>query len=152
GVLEPLQRDPGWLVQAHILREYGVALAGPDPWTLVAPVAVGDLRRTVAASTPEWLEALLADPDRLRHHASRTYLVLTPCRILYTLANDAVASKQVAGRWAQAGLDERWTWLIGRALTWRKDLPATPGPATTEGDVAATLELVQYVLARCQAE
>jgi hypothetical protein len=152
GVLEPPQRDPGWLVQAHLLREYGVALAGPDPRTLVAPVAAGDLRRTVAASTPEWLEALLADPARLRHRGPQTYIVLTLCRVLYTLVHDAVASKQAAARWAQAALDKRWTALIGRALAWRKDLPATPSPTTTEGDVAATLELIQYVLARCRDE
>ncbi|HEX5414494.1 MAG TPA: aminoglycoside adenylyltransferase domain-containing protein [Chloroflexota bacterium] len=147
GVLEPLHRDRGWLIQGHLLREFGVALVGPDPRTLIAPVAPGDLRRTIAASAPEWLAALLADPTELRRSGSHTYLVLTLCRVLYTLANDAVASKQVAGRWAQAELGDRWAALIGSALAWRKDLPTRE---IAEGDFAETVELLRFVLARCR--
>jgi hypothetical protein len=150
GVLEPLHRDSGWLIQGHLVREFGVALAGPDPRTLVDPVRPGDLRRTVAASSPEWLESLLAEPDQLRRWGFHTYLVLTLCRMLYTLAHDAVASKQVAGRWAQKVLGERWSALIGNALAWRKDIPGAPGPETSDGDVDATLELIRYTLARCR--
>jgi hypothetical protein len=148
GVLEPLHRDSGWLIQGHLMREFGVALAGPDPRTLVAPVGPGDLRRAVAASSPEWLESLLANPEELRHRGFRTYLILTLCRMLYTLAHDAVASKQVAGRWAQGAFGERWSGLIGNALAWRKDIPGAPGPETS--DVDATLELIRYTLARCR--
>jgi predicted nucleotidyltransferase len=149
GVLEPLHRDSGWLIQGHLLREFGVALAGPDPRTLVDPVGPGDLCRTVAASAPEWLELLLADPDQLHHRGFHTYLILTLCRMLYTLARDAVASKQVAGRWAQGVLGERWSTLIGDALAWRKDLPGELGWVTADNDVDATLELIRYTLARC---
>src|SRR5258708_39979296 len=91
GVLEPLQRDSGWLIQGHILREYGVPLAGPDPRTLVDPVAPDDLRQAMAGSAPERLERLVADPDQLRHRDFHTYLGLTLCRIFYSLPNDAVA-------------------------------------------------------------
>src|SRR5258708_28372320 len=152
GVLEPLQRARGWLMQGHILREYGVPLAGPGPRTLVDPVAPDDLRQAMAGSAPEWLERLVADPDQLRHRDFHTYLVLTLCRILYTLANDAVASKQVAGRWAQVALGERWAALIGRALAWQKDPPGKQGPVTTDGDVEETLELIRYALVRCNVE
>jgi hypothetical protein len=151
GILEPLHRDRGWLIQGHILREHGVALAGPDPRTLVDPVEPGDLRRTVAESTPEWLEPLLVEPDQLRQRGFHTYLVLTLCRILYTLAHDAVASKQVAGHWAQEALGERWSSPVADALAWRKDIPDTPGQVTPDGDVRATLELIRYTLARCRA-
>lgn len=151
GVLEPLHRDSGWLIQGHILREYGVALAGPDPKILVDPVASGDLRKAIAASAPEWLEALLADPADLLQRGFHAYLVLTLCRVLYTLAKDAVASKQAAGRWAQATLGERWAKLIERALAWRKDNPGMQGQVTTDSDVDETVELIRYVLARCHA-
>lgn len=147
GVLEPLHRDRGWLIQGHILREYGVALAGPDPRTLVAPVAPDDLRKTIAASVPEWLEVLLADPTELRRAGFQAYLVLTLCRVLYTIENDAVASKQVAGRWAQVAMGEQWTQLIGDALAWRKD---TPDRETADNKIAETKELIRHVLARCQ--
>jgi predicted nucleotidyltransferase len=149
GVLEPLHRDAGWLVQGHILREYGVPLAGPDPKTLVEPVRPNDLRQATAKGTTEWLESLLGNADELRRPGFHVYVVLTLCRVLYTLANDAVASKQVAGRWARTTLDARWTGLVERALAWRKDLPERPGQ-TTDGDVAKTLELIRYTLARCR--
>jgi predicted nucleotidyltransferase len=150
GVLEPLHRDLGWLIQAHLLREYGVALVGPDPRTLVDPVAPGDLRQVVAATIPDWLEPLLAKPDGLRQPGFRAYLVLTLCRVLYTLAHDAVASKQVAGRWARATVDRRWAGLIGRALAWRKDLPVSPGSPMPAADIDSTIDMIQYVLARCR--
>jgi predicted nucleotidyltransferase len=152
GVLEPLQRDRGWLIQGHILREYGVPLAGPDPRTLVDPVAPDDLRQAMAESAPEWLEQLLANPEQLRHRGFHAYLVLTLCRILYTVANDAVASKQVAGRWAQVAVGERLAELIGRALAWQKDPPGKHGPETMDRDVDETLELIRYVLTRCNVE
>jgi predicted nucleotidyltransferase len=147
--LEPLQRDPGWLIQAHLLREFGVALIGPDPRTLVDPVKPGDLRRVAATSVPEWLAALLADPALLRHAGFHAYLVLTLCRVLYALAHDAAVSKQVAGGWAQGALDERWARLVGRALAWRKDPPGTEDRPTPDLDVAETLSLIRYTLVRC---
>lgn len=152
GILEPLHRDPGWLIQSHLFRAHGVALIGPDPRTLVDPMAPGDLRRASAASQCEWLEALLADPSKLRPTGPHAYLVLTLCRVLYTLEHDAVAPKQAAGHWAQTALGERWSSLIGLALAWRKDLRRSPRAATSDHDLAETLELIRYVLARCHAE
>jgi predicted nucleotidyltransferase len=149
GVLEPLHRDPGWLVQGHILRAYGVALAGPDPKTLVDPVGLDELRRAAAAGVPEWLEPLLADPSELSRPGFHTYLVLTLCRVLFTVANDAVASKQAAGRWAQSALGGRWLGLIEHALAWRKDRPETARPVS-DRDEAETVELIRYTLARCR--
>lgn len=150
GILEPLHRDPGWLVQSHVLRLHGRALVGPDPRTLVDPTSPGDLRRTVAASAPLWLEPLLADPTPLRHSGSRAYLVLTLCRVLYTLAHDDVASKQVAGRWARASVDRRWTDLIDQALAWRKNLLSTGTPGAADLAAEESRELARYVLAQCQ--
>jgi predicted nucleotidyltransferase len=152
GTLEPLHPDSGWLIQGHIFREHGVALVGPAPRTLVDPIAPGDLRRTMAASAVEWLEPLLNDSHELHRRGPRTYVVLTLCRILYTVANDAVASKPVAGRYALATLPNQWHGLIERALAWRKDEPATEGELTSHDDVAATVELIRHVLARCRAE
>jgi len=149
GVLEPLHRDSGWLIQGHILREFGVALAGPDPKTLVDPVGPDDLRQAAAAGVREWLESLLADPSELRRPGFHTYVVLTLCRVLYTIANDDVASKPIAGRWAQSALGKSWTELIARALAWRKDLPETAS-SVSDRDLVKTLDLIRYTLASCR--
>jgi hypothetical protein len=150
GWLEPLQRDPGWLIQGHLLREFGVPLIGPPPTALVEPVAPGDLRCAAAAGSVAWLDDVLARPTGLRRRGYGTYLILTACRILYTLTNDAVVSKPVAGRWARGTLPERWHPLIDRALAWRKDEPP-PDPSAADEEVDGTLELIRWVAQRCRA-
>lgn len=135
-----------WILQRYILREHGVVVAGPDPRTLIDPVDAHDLRRAVAALGTSWLEPARHDPLALRHRGYQAYMVLTLCRMLYTLNFGAVVPKPVAARWAQKALGERWAALIEQALTWRKDRQEAPG-----GDeVDNALALLEYTLTRCR--
>jgi hypothetical protein len=43
-----------WLVHYHIVRERGTPLFGPDPKTLIDPVAPDDLRRAMRESLGKW--------------------------------------------------------------------------------------------------
>ena len=103
------------VIQRHQLRERGIVLHGPHPRDLIDPVSDGDLRRAAAAHVPEiraWLEQ---EPDALRHDGLHGYVVLTQCRILYTLALGEVASKPDAAAWAATNLPEPLAALARKA-------------------------------------
>ena len=105
-----------------LLREHGVALAGPGPRTLVDPVSAGDLQQEAATRVQDYAdwaaESTDAEPmDRWK----QTYLVLTFCRLLFTLRNGRVASKREAAEWALGALDYEWAALIQQALDDRAD-------------------------------
>jgi hypothetical protein len=154
GPDEPLKRmqidDPrlsrawwgGWVFLRHVLWQDGIALAGPDPRTLVDPVRPGELRQAARANVEDWLAPLLDEPQELRHYGYQSYCVLTMCRLLYTLEMDATTSKQAAARWAQERLEPRRAALIERA---RIDRQNPPDPAPSEA-VAATLDFIRFTL------
>jgi Domain of unknown function (DUF4111)/Nucleotidyltransferase domain len=129
-----------WIIQRHILREQGLALAGPLLQQLIDPVQPEDLRRAVRGILHEWWSPPLHNPNRFNSQEYQAYAVLTMCRALYTLQHGAVVSKRTAAIWAQAALDKRWGDLIEQALAW------------TEGNQAdhlqATLDFIYYTLAQ----
>ena len=107
-----------WIIERRILREQGVVVSGPDPKTLIDPVAPQDLRRAVTGVLREWWQPMLSNPSWLAHPGPADYqafAVLTMCRAVHTLATGAIASKPAAARWAQANLPSRWSPLIAWA-------------------------------------
>ncbi len=141
---EPL--EGAWVVQCWTLRAHGVALAGPPPATLVPPVDPDALRRVSAAVALGWWRRAQTDPswiDWMRHRPDHAFVVLTLCRLLYTLETGAVASKPGAARWAAQGPGRPWAALIAQA----------PGAQQATGmiaprDLADTLGLLQYTAER----
>jgi hypothetical protein len=141
---EPL--EDGWSVQCYTLREYGVPVAGPDPRALVALVDPDEMRRAGAAIAGMWLEQARSDPSWLawlRRRANGAFVVLTLCRLLYTLESGAVASKPGAARWAQQTLDPHWADLINRALAGQQD-----SSEISDSDEGATVALIALVVDR----
>jgi predicted nucleotidyltransferase len=111
-----------------ILRERGITLDGPAIASLIYPVAVDDLRREGIEAMHEY-DAWTAGP---MSDWKQTYLVVTACRILYTLETGEVTSKRRSGEWALERLDPRWSALIREALDRRANpwtrvhVPADP--------------------------
>jgi len=136
--------DSGWVIHCYILREHGMAVAGPDPRPLIDRVDPQDLRRAMAAIAESWLEPARHDRAALRRRGTQTYMVKTLCRMLYTLDSGAVVSKPVAARWARNISDGRWAALIERASAWRKDPARQDTPSDEEID--DTLALIEYTL------
>jgi len=99
-----------------LLRERGLILAGPDPKNLIEPVSPAQLRREIRAAMPEWAEWAPA-PTKAGGMSrwKQTFLVLSFCRMLHTLASGEVASKREAAEWALCALDVQWAHLIQRA-------------------------------------
>jgi len=130
-----------WDIQRHTIRERGIVLAGPVPRTLIDPVHPDDIRRAVLVTLREFWPRRFHDPIELHPRGYRSYIVLTGCRMLYTLAHGTVASKPVAARWAQDTLGSRWATLIEWAVAARRD------PRSDELDnLSETQEFIRYVI------
>jgi hypothetical protein len=131
-------------LQRFLLREDGIALAGPPPKTFIAPVDPAALKAETLDTLHGWWRAQHDDPVRLRRRGYQAYAVLTMCRMLYTLETGGVASKPTAARWAQPVLPDRWHSLIDRALVWRE--------GDGVDDFAPTLDLIGWMLRRAKPQ
>jgi hypothetical protein len=148
---------------AHVrwlLREHGVVLAGPEPHELVDPVSEDVLRGEASRALHEY--AAWAEESRARYDAGegletwselpfsrwqQPYLVLTFCRLLWTVRHGAVTTKREAAEWALRELDPQWSALIAQALADRADpWQRTQLPSPPEA-VERTCAFIDYVLA-----
>ncbi len=137
--LKLTQHGQPWDVHRWVLREKGLALAGPDPCTLIDPVQADQLRAAMAPALSGWAASLLADPSQITHRGYQSYIVLTLCRILYTLYTGTVGSKRTAAAWAGKTLGEEWRPLIEDAWDGRHN----GGPLTQEA-VEGTLRFIRF--------
>ncbi len=110
-----------WIIQRHIIREQGVALAGPDPKSLIEPVSPDDIRHAVRGILQEWWFPMLDDPSWLRNHGAEyhAYAILTMCRSLHALEHGTIVSKPIAAKWVQEELGGRWQQVIAQSLATR---------------------------------
>jgi len=129
------RHEKDWIIHRYVIREHGIALAGPDPRTLIDPVGAHDLRDAVVSILHGWWLPAPACRRVLDNPFYRCYAVLTMSRILYTLEYGIVVSKPVAAQWVQETLDERWAPLIAAARAWSRD--AAP-------DLDETLRFIHY--------
>jgi predicted nucleotidyltransferase len=136
------QHDESWIVQRYVLRQRGITLAGPPPHTLIDPISANDLQQAMVALLQVWATDIFGDPGQLKEQGGQSYVVLSICRMLYTLQNGTVLSKAAAARWAQENLDSRWQPLIGRAWAGRRN----PGLEAAAEDVRGTLEFMRFAL------
>jgi RimJ/RimL family protein N-acetyltransferase/predicted nucleotidyltransferase len=100
------------------LRERGVVLAGPEPTSLIDLVSAAELEDDVRWAMREWADWL---PHNELSRRAQSLLVLTVCRMLYTVEFGRVSTKREAGEWALAALDSSWSSLIQAALGDRPD-------------------------------
>ena len=145
--LRLMRHDADWVVQRHALRERGVTLAGPAAPSLIDPVSPDELRRAML-SLMWWPAEILEDPARIKGRGYQSYIVLTMCRMLYTLRHGAVVSKRAAALWAEGEAGGRWAPLIKRALEGR----SRPRLEARPEDVSGTLDLIRYTLERARRD
>lgn len=113
------QHGSDWIIQRHVIREYGVVLEGPDPKMLIDLVTPDDIRGAVLGVLREWWFPMLDNPKWLREHGSEyhAYAIISMCRAFHALKHGTIVSKSVAAKWAQAELGEGWSQIIEQALT-----------------------------------
>ncbi|HET9224631.1 MAG TPA: methyltransferase domain-containing protein [Roseiflexaceae bacterium] len=112
-----------WILERWTVRECGVTLIGPEPHTLIDPIAGEDLRAAVRFRLRDWADWADQpdDPDWLLPRAHKAYVVETMCRALSTLACGQLWSKPRAVAWALATLPEPWRSTVERSQAWRTD-------------------------------
>jgi predicted nucleotidyltransferase len=112
------QRGSDWIIQRHVVREYGVIVEGPDPKTLIDFVSPDDIRGAVLGTLHEWWFPMLDIPSWLREHGNKyqAFAVITMCRVLHALEHGTVVSKPKAIEWARKYLGDPWRQLIDKAV------------------------------------
>jgi hypothetical protein len=128
-----------WILERWTVREHGVALFGPEPRTLIDPIAAGELRAAVRARLPDWADwaGQPDDPDWLLPRTHKAYVVETMCRALSTLASGELWTKPRAVAWAVATLPDPWRATVARSRAWRTDSTSDP---------TIVLEVMRFVL------
>ena len=134
------------IVVRWVVREKGVALAGPPPQSLVDPISADRLRSDIFAVINDWGQKILGDPTPFNNRFYQGFIVLNYCRMLHDLHTGTNESKRAGAEWAKAHFAPSWSGLIDRAWDCRPD-PANTGwkPADPE-DFASTLTFVQLVI------
>ena len=144
--LKLVEHGEAWVIHRHILWKRGITLAGPALQSLIDPVTPDDLRKGMHSLLQVWGSHLLSHPSEMSFHGYQCYVVLSLCRILYTLDQADVVSKQTAKRWAQDEFGEPWRGLIQRAWEGRLDssLP------DVSDDFQQTLDFIRFTLEHSQ--
>jgi hypothetical protein len=109
--LKPAGRD--WLLNWYMVRQVGVTLYGPPPYTLIPEITQSEFVETAREHAGWWKGRVYETSTP----GAQSYAVLTMCRALYTNTHGTQASKKQAALWAKAYLPQ-WAPLIQQSLDW----------------------------------
>jgi len=137
-----MAHESNWIIQRHSLRERGITLKGPAPHSLIDPIPVTDLQQAVVDVLPLWAGPILDDPLQIRNRGYQSFMVLSLCRMIYTLQCGTIISKRAAADWAQDSLSKQWTPLITRAWLGRQKPDSDAEPEDVEG----TLNFIRFTM------
>jgi predicted nucleotidyltransferase len=134
------------VVVRWILREHGVALAGPAPATLVDPIPVEILRQEIKKTISDWGRKILAEPEQFNNRFYQGFIVLSYCRMLHDLHAGRTSSKRTGAEWFKRTVDSSWAGLIDRAWDCRPNPEVSSRQPSDPEDFRSTLEFVRYVI------
>jgi hypothetical protein len=140
--LKMVYHDDWWIIHRYILRKRGITIVGPAPQTLIDPVSPNDLRRAMRSLLDGWATQILKNPNKINSRGYQSYVVLSLCRILYTLQFGDVVSKPFAARWVKETFAGHWVSLIERAWEGRHQPEVSAEPE----DINGTLEFIRFTL------
>jgi hypothetical protein len=129
-----------------VLSEHGITLAGPGPAALVDPIPAAALRREIVETVHDWGPEILAGPEGFNNRFYQSFIVLSYCRMLYSLHTGRVESKRAGAEWAKVALDPSWAGLIDRAWAGRPNPSLSIRQPADPEDFESTLEFVQYAI------
>src|SRR3972149_4577925 len=89
-----------WLMNWYVVREKGVALFGPPPEALIAPITREEFAGCVRDYAADWSDRIKDVRDR----KGQAYAILTMCRALHVHRTGEHASKRQAAAWGQGGV------------------------------------------------
>jgi aminoglycoside adenylyltransferase-like protein/nucleotidyltransferase-like protein len=140
--LKMVYHDDWWIIHRYILLERGITIVGPALQTLIDPVSPDDLRQAMLSLLHGWATQILDNPNKISSRGYQSYVVLSLCRILYTLQFGDIVSKPVAAGWAKETLGDPWVSLIDRAWIGRHH---SQSGADSE-DINGTLDFIRFTL------
>lgn len=118
------EHRPNWVLERWTVRERGVTLLGPDPKTLIDPIAPEEIREAVRDELRErlqhWTDGSWPREEML-HRGAQAFEIETVCRALCTLVNGGLPTKPQAVAWVIEALSEPWRALIEWAQAFRGD-------------------------------
>lgn len=128
------------------VREYGIALVGPEPSALVDPVSAKVLHREVQETIRDWGRQILTNPEHYNNRFYQSFIVLSYCRMLHSLHTGRIGSKRAGAEWAKGVLDPSWAGLIDRTWAGRPNPEVSVREPADPADFHSTLELVRYII------
>lgn len=128
------------LLGAYILRDKGIAIAGPDIKHLIKEISLQDLKLAIQKNLHEYWEINLGDFSKFGRSDYQVFAILTMCRTLYSLETGKITSKIEAAQWAIKKLDPDWKDLIEQALAWE--------PTQEINKPDETQQFIKYILNR----
>jgi predicted nucleotidyltransferase len=129
-----------------VVREKGIALAGPAPNTLIQPVSAELLRADIFETIIQWGGEILADPAKFNNRFYQSFIVLSYCRMLHDLHAGTNGSKREGAAWAKAALDPSWVDLIDRTWAGRPNPEVKVRQPADPHDFRRTLDFVCYIM------
>jgi hypothetical protein len=135
-----------WVFERFVLQKYALVLEGPDPKSLFEAIPVHVFKKNVFTELHRWSNEVLEGPAALNNRWFQSFMVLSLCRMLYTLKFGEIVSKAVAMKWAKESLDPKWIRLIERAWEERPNPPMKARMQAEQEDVQATPGFITYVL------
>ena len=129
-----------------IIRERGVVLAGPDPFTIMDPIPVAELRIDIFQTFANWAKIIFENPEEISSHFFQTFAVLSYCRVLNDIRRGEIGSKRDGAEWAKTNLDPKWHDLIDRAWLGRPDPAVSVRRPAKPEDVQRTVEFIRICL------
>ena len=139
------------VVVRWVVRENGIALAGPNPATLVNAIPVDALRREITETIRTWGQQILERPESYCSRFYQGYIVLNYCRMLHDLVEGRPGSKRAGAEWAKMTLDPAWSALIDRAWDGRPNPAVAVREPPNSADYEYTLQFVKYVIRESEA-
>jgi predicted nucleotidyltransferase len=133
------------LLVRWVVRQNGVALAGPSPQTLVDPISTASLKKEIFDVINNWGMQIIGDPTPYMNRFYQSFIVLSYCRMLHDLNRGYPGSKQEGAKWAKSVLDPSWSDLIDAAWDGRPDPARKVKEPPDSQDFERTLEFVEYI-------
>ena len=136
-----------WIINRYTLREKGLALYGPAPEAIFAPISREERIQTIQENVKEWRQ-WITQTELIHTRKYQGHMILTMCRELYRSRHEGeVVSKQAAAQWAQQQWPE-WAALIHNALAWRQAY--RDEQIDHDATLSETLRYVNFALDQCE--
>lgn len=140
--IKMVDHGPWWAVHRWVLRERGITVVGPPPQSLIDPVEAEELRQASIDTLRTWGNHLIQHPEDINTRGYQSYVVLTLCRIQFTLDTGRVASKREAVEWGLSAWGDSRKMLIEQAWADRSG----PGGVPSSEIVRQTVEMIREML------